>query len=89
MGYGLERYMGKRKKESAVKAKGILASISEAMSSCPTPSGYGSGWDIEITEEVENKIYNVNPNLGVSTYMEFDSLDDVLSWVEDLPNLSA
>tara|TARA_Y100001949_G_C15897486_1_gene291043 strand:+ start:460 stop:795 length:336 start_codon:yes stop_codon:yes gene_type:complete len=81
--------MSRRNIESALKAKGITALRIEYMRSCPTPSGYASGWDIEITEETENKIYEANPEVESSTYMEFYSLSDVLKWVEELPDLSS
>ena len=81
--------MSKRKIESALKAKGITAERIEYMRSCPTPSGYAAGWDVDISEETENRIYEAAPEVNVCTNMEFDCLSDVLEWVEELPKLSS
>ena len=47
--------MSKRKILAAFKKKNIPVVHVQYMRGCPTPSGYASGWDIEITEDTENK----------------------------------
>lgn len=80
--------MSKRKIESALKRKGITPTRVEYMRSCPTPSGCGCGWDIELLDETEDMIYEADSTVNASTYMEFDDLNHVLSWIETLPNIS-
>jgi len=79
--------MSKRKIEAELKNKGIKAERVEYMRSCPTPSGYAAGWDVDIPEETVNRIYNANPEVEAHESMEFDSLTDVLAWVEAVPDL--
>lgn len=76
--------MSKRKILSALKKKNIYPLSVEYQRSCPTPSGYAKGWDIELSRSTEAYIEQLNPCVGVSTFMEFDSLEDVLEWVNKI-----
>lgn len=80
--------MSKRKIEAALKRKGIIPTRVAFIRACPTPSGYGCGWDIELLDETEDMIYEADNSVNVSTYMEFDDLAHALSWIETLPNIS-
>jgi hypothetical protein len=76
--------MSKRQILAALKKKNIYPVNVEYQRSCPTPSGYASGWDIELSDEAEIYIGQINPDIEVSTFMEFDSLEDVLEWINEI-----
>lgn len=76
--------MSKRQILAALKKKNIYPVNVEYQRSCPTPSGYASGWDIELSDTAESYIEQINPEVEVSTFMEFDSLEDVLEWIDEI-----
>lgn len=80
--------MSKRKIETALKKKGILAERIEYIRSCPVPEGNASGWDIDLSEEMDEKIFDADPSVDSSTVMEFDDLSQVFNWIEALPDLT-
>lgn len=79
--------MSKRKIESALKIKGIKARTIEYVRGEPTPSGYASGWNVEIEEETEDLIFIKDSSADASEFMEFESTSEVLRWIKQLPNL--
>ena len=80
--------MSKRKILAALKRKGIPVVRVEYMRGCPTPSGYANGWDIEISEETENKLFDKGFD-NCTTINEIDTTDEALEWVESMPTLQA
>ena len=76
--------MSKRQIMAAMKRKNIYPLNVEYQRSCPTPSGYARGWDIELSDSAESYIEQINPEIEVSTFMEFDSLEDVLEWIDEI-----
>jgi hypothetical protein len=50
--------VSKRKILAALKKKNIPVERVVYMRGVPTTSGYASGWDIEITEETENRLFD-------------------------------
>lgn len=80
--------MSKRKILAALKKKNIPVERIEYMRGCPTPSGYANGWDIEISENTENRLFDAGFE-DCSTINEIDTTDQVLEWVERMPILEA
>lgn len=78
--------MSATKIKKLLKAKGIIPERVEYMRSCPTPSGYAKGWDIDFTEEDVNKVF-ARGYSGINRYMEFGDLAEVLDYIEWLPTL--
>ena len=77
--------MSKRKILSALKKKNISPSRVEYMRGCPTPSGYANGWDLDFPEHLEDVIYELDSGVDFSSSMEFDDLESVMNWIEELP----
>lgn len=70
-----------------LKTKGITPLSVKYARSAPTPYGYAQGWDLEFQEVTEDDVYDLAPDVIFSEFMEFDNLQEVLSWVETLPYL--
>jgi len=81
--------MTKRKIESALQKKGIEADRIEYIQGSPTPTGYASGWEVDLSDEVEDAIYIADPNVKADNFMEFDTSLDVMKWIKKLPDLNA
>lgn len=81
--------MSKRKVLAALKDKNIVTTRVEYCRGCPVPGGYASGWDIDLSDEVVDAIYYKEPECAVSNFLEFDSLEQVMGWIETLPKLPA
>lgn len=79
--------MSARKIKSALTKKNIPVERVEYVRGCPTPSGYANGWDIDISEETVEQIYMKDEVASPEQNNEFDTLADVLDWVESLPAL--
>lgn len=79
--------MSKRKIVAALRRKNITPLEVEYDRSCPTPYGYAKGYNLEFAEELEDVLYNLDSDCEFSTYMELDTLEEVLEWVETLPVL--
>ena len=67
--------------------KGIEADRIEYVRGSPTPTGYAQGWDIDISDKVENAIYIANKCCKAENFMQFDNLEQVYKWINQLPNL--
>ena len=80
--------MSKIKIEKALKAKGITATHIEYQRGCPVPEGYASGWYLEFDEETEDAMWDLDNCCSFFTYNEFDSLKQVMCWIEKLPTIS-
>lgn len=83
--------MSSRKIKAELKKKGYHVKSIVYQRSCPTPSGYGAGYDLEFIEdgEVEDYVFcNSEEGLEFGGLMEFDDLTSVLDWVEGLPVLT-
>ena len=80
--------MSKRKILAALKKKNVPAERVEYMRGCPTPSGYANGWDIEISEDTEDRLFHEGFE-NCSTVNELDTTEDVLEWIESMPILKA
>jgi len=79
--------MSKRKILLAFKNKNIPVERVEYVRGQPTPSGYANGWDIEITEETENKLFNAGFS-NCSQLNEIDTTDEVIDWISEMPTLA-
>jgi len=80
--------MSKRKILAALRKKNIEPISITYERGCPTPIGYADGWELEFSERIEELIYDLNPKIELDTFMEFDSLREVLDWVDTLPALA-
>jgi hypothetical protein len=80
--------MSKRKILAAFKRKNIPVVRIEYMRGCPTPSGYANGWDIEITRETEDLLFDAGFE-ACTTLNELDTTSDVIEWVESMPTLKS
>ena len=78
--------MSKRKILAALKKRNIPVVRVEYMRGQPTPSGYANGWDIEITEEIVNKLFDAGYS-DCEQLNEIDTTDEVIEWVESMPTL--
>ena len=76
--------MSRRKIAAILNKKGVKYDRIEYVRSCPTPSGFAKGWDIELHEDEEDRLFGLGCE-GVSMYMEFDTLADVIEWANKLP----
>ena len=79
--------MTKRKILTALKKKNVPVERVEYMRGQPTPSGYASGWDIEVTEETENKLFDAGFS-DCEMINEIDTTNEVIEWVESMPELN-
>jgi hypothetical protein len=80
--------MSKRKILAALKKKNVPVERIEYMRGVPTPSGYANGWDIEITEETEDRLFDAGFSDCQQTN-EIDTTDEVIEWVESMPILKS
>jgi len=82
----------KQIKQALVK-KGYPVESVKYTRNAPTPSGYGKGYDIEFTNvndsfvEFEDLVFDCNPALEIDCYMQFDDFQQVMSWVNSLPDV--
>lgn len=80
--------MSKRRILAAFKKKNIPVERVEYMRGCPTPSGYANGWDVEISEEVENRLFDAGFS-NCTTVNEIDTTGEVIEWIESMPELKS
>lgn len=80
--------MSKRKILAALKKKNIPVERVEYMRGCPTPSGYANGWDIVITEDTENRLFDAGFS-NCCQENEIDTTDEVIEWIESMPELKS
>lgn len=79
--------MSKRKILAALKKKNIPVERVEYMRGQPTPSGYANGWDIEITEDTENILFDAGFS-NCEQVNEIDTIDEVIEWINSMPTLA-
>lgn len=79
--------MSKRKILAALKKKNIPVARVEYMRGQPTPSGYANGWDIEITEDTENRLFDAGFS-NCEQVNEIDTTDEVIDWISTMPTLA-
>lgn len=79
--------MSKRKILSELKKKNIHPLCVNFERSSPTPQGYASGWDIEFSESDEDSVYMQDKKCKFDTFMEFESLSDVIKFIKTLPEI--
>lgn len=79
--------MSKRKILAAFKKKNIPVARVEYMRGCPTPSGYANGWDIEITEDTVNRLFDTGFS-NCEQLNEIDTTDDTIAWINTMPTLA-
>lgn len=80
--------MSKRKILSALKKKGIKSDLVEIeyVRGIPTPEGYANGWDVTLSDDLADQLFALGFEDTAILY-EFDSLDQVLDWIDSLPTL--
>tara|TARA_R110002012_G_scaffold318308_1_gene536364 strand:+ start:16294 stop:16536 length:243 start_codon:yes stop_codon:yes gene_type:complete len=79
--------MSKRKILAALKKKNIPVERVQYMRREPTPSGYANGWDIEITEDTENRLFDAGFS-NCEQLNEIDTTDEVIDWISPMPTLA-
>ena len=85
--------MSSKQIKSALVNKGYPVESVNYIRNAPTPSGYGKGYDIEFTNvndsfvEFEDLVFDFNPALEIDCYMQFDDYQQVMSWVNSLPDV--
>lgn len=79
--------MSKRKIIAALKRKSIPFVNVKYVRGCPTPSGYANGWDIEISEETQERLFSAG-FANCSTMNEIDTTEEALDWVGSMPDLA-
>lgn len=79
--------MSKRKILAALKKKNIPVERVQYMRGEPTPSGYANGWDIEITEDTENRLFDAGFS-NCEQLNEIDTTDEVIDWISTMPTLA-
>lgn len=83
-----DKIMSKRKILAALKKKNIPTERVEYMRGCPTPSGYANGWEVEITEDTENRLFDAGFS-DCEQVNEIDTSDEVIEWIESMPELKS
>lgn len=79
--------MSKRKILAALKKKNIPVERVQYMRGEPTPNGYANGWDIEITEDTENRLFDAGFS-NCNQLNEIDTTDEVIDWISTMPTLA-
>lgn len=79
--------MSKRKILAAFKKKNIPVVSVHYVRGVPTPSGYANGWDVEITENIESRLFDAGFS-NCSQFNEIDTTDEVIDWIASMPTLS-
>ena len=80
--------MSARKINKALKVKNINVESVIFDRSCPTPSGYASGYSLVFSNKVIDAVWELNHSVHIANYVELDTLEDVLNWVGTLPALA-
>ena len=78
--------MSKRKILAALKRKNVAVERVEYVRGCPTPSGYANGWDIEMTDEMIDKLFSAGFK-RCERFNELDTTEEVIDWVGSMPTL--
>ena len=79
--------MSKRKILAAFKKKNIPIERAQYMRGQPTPSGYANGWDIEISEDTESRLFDAGFS-NCEQLNEIDTTDEVIDWISTMPTLA-
>jgi hypothetical protein len=79
--------MSKRKILAALEKKNIPVERVQYMRGQPTPSGYANGWDIEITEDTENRLLDAGFS-NCKQLNEIDTTSEVIDWIGTMPILA-
>ena len=80
--------MSMRKILAALKKKNVPVERVEYIRGELTPSGYANGWDIEITQDTEDRLFDVGFS-DCQQNNEIDTTDEVIEWVESMPILKS
>ena len=80
--------MSAKKIRALLKKKNIPVIAIAFQKSCPTPSGYASGYNLEFSEDVEESVCSKDMECEFHTFMEFDNLQDVITFIDTLPTLT-
>lgn len=79
--------MAKREILAAAKRKGITFRELYYDPKCPTPGETVPCWEILLTVESENAIYDIDPSLNFNPDLRTTQM--VLEWIETLPDIRA
>lgn len=81
--------MSSRKIRAALERKGYEVKFIEYVRNDPTPSGYARGYDLEVewSEAIEDTVFDTNPDLEFSQFMQFDDAASALEWASELPDI--
>lgn len=75
--------MSKIKIERELKKKGLKAEL-EFVRGDVTPGGYASGWEIELDDESEDKLFDAG--FRGDDKPDCRNVTEVLEWIKDLPD---
>lgn len=79
--------MSKRQILAAAKRKGITFDELYFNRQCVSPEEIVSAWEIRLSEESENAIYDIDPSLNFAPDLWTTPM--VLEWIETLPDIRA
>ena len=77
--------MGRKKIIKALNNKNIEPIHVIYERGVPTPYGYTNGWSLKFSEKDEDNVFDLDPSVMFQANMEFDTLSEVLNWVDSLP----
>jgi len=78
--------MSRRKILAALKKKNIPAERVEYIRGDPTPSGYADGWDIDMSEDTVDKLFEAG-FIRCQEDNQVDTTDEAIEWIESMPAL--
>lgn len=79
--------MSKRKIVTALKKKNIPFERLEYIRGSPTPSGYADGWELDISDITEDRLFLAGFENCQALENDLGSLAEAIAWVERLPYL--
>lgn len=81
--------MSSRKIKKLLEAKGFEVVSVQYIRNAVTPYGYAIGYDIELvwSEELEDLVYDADPNADFSQYKELGCFYEVCEWIGQLPDM--
>jgi hypothetical protein len=85
--------MSSRKLKKVLEQKGYPVESINYIRNAPTPTGFGKGYDIGFVNhddsflEIEDIVFDIDPDIQLDAHMEFDTFNDALNFVNSLPVL--
>tara|TARA_R110000744_G_scaffold55482_1_gene117275 strand:- start:350 stop:601 length:252 start_codon:yes stop_codon:yes gene_type:complete len=79
--------MSQRKIRQVLKRKGISIIDAYYERDAVVPEGYACGWSLEFSEDCVEEIFNIDDSNDIEEFMDFDTIAEVLLFLDTLPNL--